>query len=150
MPRLPRFPEYFDREDELQEYAETATRLPKASPRTVKRYTQDKWSDYKRKKKRRTDHNATKEQLVDLAGWDCFQSRTEGEDLEILRHDVKAAIESANKVFPAPIVLAACNLMPVDVAAKVTKCRYSDACSKVAEARNLLRGLLADYQEKEV
>ena len=76
-PRKPKFPHYFGPEDKRQEYAETSARCPKASPKTRKLYTKQRWDKYWSADKRRPDPKLTKEQIVDYGTGTAFKIRRE-------------------------------------------------------------------------
>ena len=144
----PRFPDYFDRKDEFQEYAETSARCPKASRKIIKRYTKQRWDKYWSADKRRSDPKLTKEQFVDYADWDCFQDQTRGEDLAILNHDLKQAYDAACKVFAKPVVLAAMDQLTVSEATSACRMRREEMCQKIRDAKETLAELLLDYRDQ--
>ena len=144
----PRYPDEFDREDELQEYQITAARLRDASPETIQRCTKERWDKYRSKKKRQEPSRLTKEQFLDCADWDCFRDGVGEEDDAILAYDLERAYESACRVYPKPVVLAAMDLLTATEAIAACRVRTEKVCRQIEDARALLRELLADYRER--
>lgn len=145
--KRPRFPAYFEREDELQEYALTAARLQEARPETIERCTKERWDDYWSYQKRQPEPKLTKEQLAD-ASWDYYEGIGGGEDVMILKHDLERATAIACKRYPEPVVLAAMDDLAAEQSHEECGLSKTTFYRKVEEARGLLRELLKDYYFK--
>jgi len=144
-----RFPEYYQREDILQEYESIAAKCERASPNAIKRMARENWQHHWKKLPGGAESSLTRDQLIDVVNWNCFTENTGGEDLAILNHDIKKAITHACDVYPRPVVLAACDLMTVTEASIACRARKETICEQVGRAKDLLRELLRDYQEEQ-
>jgi len=136
-----------DREDRLQDYKETSTRLRDASPRAIKRITDARTRERESRDKRQIDPRLSREQLIELAAWKAMQESEGGEDAMNLRIDLENAMDRACEHFPEPVVLAAME----DLAAEQYResgMRKATFYEQVESARGFLREQLKDYHFK--
>lgn len=146
----PRWPEYFEREDELQEFALTAARCPDTCPKTNKRYTNQRWEKHWKQPKRQIDSKLTKDQILDQAGWDSFQQPVSPEERNNLNMDIGRTFEIVLDEFPPDRVRATVEnllgLVTVKEIARNLDAREERIRDDLREVRARLSVLLDDYR----
>ena len=145
-PRRPRFPVYFDRDDELQEYALVAAEYPNASPASVRRFVCERWDEHSSCKKRTS---IPPEQLRDNLDWDSICDSTGSEKEAIMGSDVARAVDQCCQMFPEPIVRAAIGEASVREVSILLRMRKQEAGRQIDAAREMLRDLLNAYDYPE-